>query len=97
MDRGTILSGLAASGIDTAPQGLAELAAELDIPTADLLVVAGHPVPADFLPPQRDAKVMKQFAYRVSYCDHTQLTALTPYQRPAETALIVASEYPDLS
>lgn len=68
MERTTILSSLAASGTDTAPQRLTELAAELDIPAADLLVVAGKPVPAKLLPPKRDAGVMRQFAYRVSYC-----------------------------
>lgn len=76
MERAIILSSLAASGTDTAPQRLTELAAELDIPAADLLVVAGHPVPAELLPPERDAGVMRQFAYRVSHCDHSQLATL---------------------
>ncbi|MFD4974265.1 hypothetical protein [Streptomyces sp. NPDC058424] len=81
MERAIILSSLAARGADTAPQQLTELAAELDIPAADLLVVAGHPVPAELLPPERDAKVMRQFAYRVSYCDHSQLAALENFVR----------------
>lgn len=81
MERATILSSLAASGTDTAPQRLTELAAELDIPAADLLVVAGHPVPAELLPPERDAGVMRQFAYRVSHCDHSQLAALEAFVR----------------
>jgi hypothetical protein len=71
MERADILSNLAASGTDTAPERLTELATELDIPAADLLVVAGHPMPAELLPPERDAKVMKQFAYRVSHCNHS--------------------------
>lgn len=81
MERAIVLSSLAASGTDTAAQRLTELAAELDIPAADLLVVAGHPVPAELLPPERDARVMRQFAYRVSYCDHSQLAALEAFVR----------------
>ncbi|MFE2521915.1 hypothetical protein [Streptomyces mirabilis] len=79
MERATILSRLAASGTDTAPHRRTEFAAELDIPAADLLVVAGHSVPAELLPPERDAKVMKQFAHRVSHCDHSQLAALEDF------------------
>ncbi|WP_327267102.1 hypothetical protein OG444_39925 (plasmid) [Streptomyces sp. NBC_01232] len=81
MERATILSSLAASGTETTPQRLTELAAVLDIPAADLLVVAGQPVPAKLLPPERDAGVMRQFAYRVSYCDHSQLAALEAFVR----------------
>lgn len=81
MERAIILSSLAASGTGTAPQRLTELAAELDIPAADLLVVAGHPVPAELLPPERDARVMRQFAYRVSYCNHSRLAALEAFVR----------------
>jgi hypothetical protein len=72
---------LAASGTDTASERLAELAAELDIPAADILVVAGHPVPTGLLPPERDAKVMRQLAYRVSHCNHSQLAALEDFVR----------------
>jgi hypothetical protein len=81
MERATILRSLVASGTDTAPRRLVELAAELGIPAADLLVVAGHPVPAELLPPERDADVMRQFAYRVSHCDHAQLAALEAFVR----------------
>ncbi|MFF1839904.1 hypothetical protein ACFVXE_37980 [Streptomyces sp. NPDC058231] len=81
MERATMLSSLAARGTDTAPQRLTELAAELDIPAADLLVVAGHRVPAELLPPERDARAMRQFAYRVSHCDHSQLAALETFVR----------------
>ncbi|WP_329026137.1 hypothetical protein [Streptomyces sp. NBC_00690] len=81
MERATILSSIAASGTDTAPQRLIELAAELDIPAADLLVVAGHPVPAELLPPERDTTAMRQFAYRVSHCDHSQLAVLEAFVR----------------
>ncbi|MFI6284438.1 hypothetical protein ACIBCM_06720 [Streptomyces sp. NPDC051018] len=81
MKRADILRSLAVSGRDTAPRRLTQLAAELGIPAADLLVVAGHPVPAELLPPERDARVMKQFAYRVSHCDHPQLAALEAFVR----------------
>ncbi|MFK0238604.1 hypothetical protein [Streptomyces vinaceus] len=81
MERADILSSLAASGADTAPEVLTDLAAEFDIPAADLLVIAGHPVPAELLPPQRDAAIMKQFAYRVSHCDHAQLALLADFVR----------------
>lgn len=50
MERAIVLSSLAASGTDTAAQRLTELAAELDIPAADLLVVAGHPVRRNSFP-----------------------------------------------
>lgn len=76
-----MMSSLVASGNDTPSQQVAELAAELGLPAADLLVVAGHPVPAQLLPPERDARVMRQFAYRVSYCDHAQLAALEAFVR----------------
>ncbi|MEV6734087.1 hypothetical protein [Streptomyces sp. NPDC051364] len=66
MERADILSKLIASRTRTAPEVLSELAAEFGIPPADLLVIAGHPVSAELLPPERDAAVMKQFAYRAS-------------------------------
>ncbi|MFF0296010.1 hypothetical protein ACFYST_20765 [Kitasatospora sp. NPDC004614] len=81
MERATILSSLAASGTDTSQQRLTELAAELGLPLADLYAVAGHPVPPELLPPQRDAKVLYQFSYRVSHCDHAQLVALEAFVR----------------
>ncbi len=81
MERAIILSSLAASGTDFNLQRLTELAAELGIPAADLLVVAGHPVPAELLPPKRDARVVRQFAYHVSYCDHLRLAALEAFVR----------------
>ncbi|MFI6929587.1 hypothetical protein [Streptomyces sp. NPDC050287] len=81
MERAIILGSLAARRTETAPQRLIGLAAELDIPAADLLVVAGHPVPAELLPPDRDARVMGRFAYCVSYCDHLQLAALEAFVR----------------
>lgn len=50
MERTNVLSNLAANGSDTAPDVIAELAFEFDIPTADLLVIAGHPVPTELFP-----------------------------------------------
>ncbi|MCG6500038.1 hypothetical protein [Kitasatospora sp. A2-31] len=90
MERADTLSKLAASGSDTTPQRLTELAAELDMPVADLLVVAGRPVPAELLPPERDAKVMRQFAYRVSHCDHLQLASLEGFVRSLPCAAVQA-------
>ncbi len=81
MERHAVLSSLAARGTGTAPQRVTELALELDIPAADLLVVAGHPVPAELLPPKRDAAVLREFAYRVSHCDHSRLAALEVFAR----------------
>ncbi|MER7681521.1 hypothetical protein [Streptomyces sp. NPDC096934] len=81
MERAIILSELAASGADATPQRLTELATELDIPAADLFVVAGHPVPTELLPPERGARIMAQFAYRASHCDHSQLAALEAFVR----------------
>ncbi|WP_327411512.1 hypothetical protein [Streptomyces sp. NBC_01233] len=81
MGRADLLSNLAASGTDTTPETLAELATELDVPPADLLVIAGHPVPAELLPPKRDATITEQFAYRVSHCDHAQLASLEDFVR----------------
>jgi hypothetical protein len=68
-------------GTDTDPARCAELAPTLGMLVSDLLVVAGHPVPADLLPPERDARVMKEFAYRASFCDHAQLAALVDFIR----------------
>ena len=48
---------------------------------SDLLVVAGHPVPVDLLPPERDAGVMEEFAYRATFCDHAQMAALADFIR----------------
>ncbi|WP_055585284.1 hypothetical protein [Peterkaempfera griseoplana] len=81
MERATILGRLASGAGETALPRLTALAAELDLPLADLLVVARHPVPADLLPPERDLAVMKQFAHRVSHCDHLQLAALEDFAR----------------
>ncbi|WP_042435964.1 hypothetical protein [Streptacidiphilus anmyonensis] len=81
MERATTLGSLATRGEAVAPQRLAELAAEFDIPVADLLVVAGHPVPEELLPPERDGKAVRAFAYRVSHCGHAQLTVLDDYVR----------------
>lgn len=79
MERAEILRDLAARGADTDPARCAELAARLGMLVSDLLVIAGHPVPADLVPPERDARVMKEFAYRASFCDHAQLAALADF------------------
>ncbi|MFE7462796.1 hypothetical protein ACFU6R_01650 [Streptomyces sp. NPDC057499] len=79
MDRTTALRRLATTATGAAPQRAAELAVELGIPAADLLVVAGHPVPAELLPPGRDAEVMRRFAYAASHCDHARLAELRSF------------------
>lgn len=81
MERTDILGTLVASGTGTTPEALAELAVEFDIPLADLLVIAGHPVPAELLPPKRDAALMKRFAHHVSHCDHARLASLEGFVR----------------
>ncbi|WP_326586303.1 hypothetical protein [Streptomyces sp. NBC_01294] len=81
MERAHLLSNLAANGTDITEQRLTQLATELDLPAADLLVIAGHPVPAELLPPERDAEVMRQFAYSASHCDHAQLAPLEGFVR----------------
>lgn len=79
--RTDILRSLVNHGTDTTPPRCAEIAADLDLLTSDALTSAGHPVPTELLPPQRDARVMKGFAYRVSHCNHAQMAALTDFIR----------------
>jgi hypothetical protein len=67
--------------VDTDPARCTELAVSLGMLVSDLLVVAGHPVPADLLPPKRDARVIKEFAYRTANCDHAQIAALVEFIR----------------
>ncbi|MFC9269752.1 hypothetical protein ACFTXJ_18505 [Streptomyces zhihengii] len=96
MERADILGGIAASGTDTTARRVTERAAELDIPVADLLAVAGHPVPADLLPPERDAEAVRAFAYRASHCDHPQLAALEAFVRslPRDAAAETGTRLP---
>jgi hypothetical protein len=61
MERAQLLRDLAARGADTDPARCAALAASLGMLVSDLLVIAGHPVPADLRPPERDARVMREF------------------------------------
>jgi hypothetical protein len=74
-----------ARGSKTDPVRCAEIAA-VGLLISDVLTIAGHPVPAEFLPPQRDAGVMRDFAYRVSYCDHAQIAALMDFIRTLPAA-----------
>lgn len=88
MERSEILRDLAEHGTGTDPERCTQIAAELGLLTSDALAIAGQPVPARLLPPQRDARVMKEFAYRTSYCNHTQMAALIDFirTRPATPA-----------
>jgi len=70
-----------ARGPDIDPARCAQIAVDLGLLVSDVLTIAGHPVPVQFLPPQRDAQVMKEFAYRVSHCNHGQMAALTEFIR----------------
>ncbi|WP_027341424.1 hypothetical protein [Hamadaea tsunoensis] len=63
-----------------------ELAGTLDMLTSDLLMIAGHPVPAELLPPERDRQVVREFAYRVTFCDHSQMAALKAFIHTLPTA-----------
>ena len=81
MERADLLRDLAARGADTDLARCAELAARLGMLVPDLLVVAGHRVPADLAPPERDARVTKEFAYRASFCDHARMAALVDFIR----------------
>jgi hypothetical protein len=83
MERADLLRDLAAHGADTDPARCAELAASLGMLVSDLLVIAGHPVPADLLPPERDARVTREFGYRAASCDHAQMAALVDFIRRA--------------
>ncbi|MEU4238224.1 hypothetical protein [Actinoplanes sp. NPDC026619] len=79
MTRAGILRDLLDNGRDHDAPRLAELARVLGLPVADVLVVGGHPVPGQLLPPDREKKVLREFTYRVTYCDHPQLAALCAF------------------
>jgi hypothetical protein len=79
MTRTGVLRDLLDNGRGWDTPRLEELAAELGLPVADVLVVAGHPVPRRLLPPDRDKDVMRAFSYRVTCCNHPQLTALREF------------------
>lgn len=88
MTRTDVLRDLVANGQNYGPARLYELAAELELLASDLFVIAGQPVPAHLLPPARDPEVVREFTYRVTYCNHEQLAALK------EFILSLASESP---
>ncbi|MEU7867119.1 hypothetical protein [Dactylosporangium sp. NPDC049140] len=79
MTRTEVLRDLLSYGRDYDTPRLEELAAELGLPVADVLVVAGHPVPGRLLPPDRDREVMEAFTYCVTYCNHPQLASLREF------------------
>jgi hypothetical protein len=86
VDRADILRDLVAHGTETNPERCAQIAADLGLLTSDVLTIAGHPVPAQLLPPQRDTRVIKEFAYRASYCNHAQMAALIDFIRTLPAA-----------
>jgi hypothetical protein len=79
MTRAEVLCDLMGNGRHYETSRLAQLAAELRLPVADVLVVAGHPVPGDLLPPDRDKEIMREFVYRVTFCKHPQLAVLRDF------------------
>ncbi|MEU8800572.1 hypothetical protein [Spirillospora sp. NPDC048819] len=79
MARAEVLRDLVARGRQFDAARLHSLADELNLPISDVFVIAGHPVPAHLLPPARDREVMREFAYRVTYCDHALLASLTDF------------------
>lgn len=79
MARAQVLRRLLENGRDCDIPRLQRYATELGLPLADVLVVAGHPVPGSLLPPDRDKNVMRAFVYRVTFCNHPQLAALREY------------------
>ncbi|MEV4411381.1 hypothetical protein [Catellatospora sp. NPDC049609] len=79
MTRTELLRDLLANGAGHDRPRLEGLAVQLGLPLADVLVVAGHAVPGELLPPERDSDVVGEFVYRVTYCGHPQLAALTGF------------------
>lgn len=81
MTRVDTLRALVTDGRAVPPDRLLALAAELELHPADVLVVAGHPVPAELLPPKRDLVVLRDFAGQVAGSAHADLVTLTDYVR----------------
>ncbi|MFJ8104819.1 hypothetical protein [Streptomyces sp. NPDC096132] len=79
MRRAEVLRELVAQGRSHSPERIHELAADLGLLAADLFVIAGRPVPAHLLPPARDAEVLREFTYRVTFCGHAQLASLQEF------------------
>ncbi|MEU5993849.1 hypothetical protein ABZ806_33170 [Spirillospora sp. NPDC047418] len=96
MTRAEVLRDLVARGRQFDAARLHALAEELSLPASDIFVIAGHSVPAHLLPPDRDRKVMREFAYRVTYCDHAQLASLKDFVSSlASTSPAPAAEIPE--
>lgn len=81
MKRTDVLRDLLDHGRNYDTQQLEQFAAALGLPVADMLTVAGRPVPGYLLPPDRDQDVVRAFAYRVTFCNHPQLAALCEFLR----------------
>ncbi|RSM84893.1 hypothetical protein DMH04_18675 [Kibdelosporangium aridum] len=93
MTRAEVLQDLLANGTEHSSGTLRRSAAELDLPLADLLVIAGHPVPAHLRPPERDPEAVYAFINRGTYFSHSQLASLKDFvvslaeERPAVEAV----------
>ncbi|WTW98561.1 hypothetical protein OG216_36805 [Streptomycetaceae bacterium NBC_01309] len=79
MTRTDVLQDLASNGRDYSSERLHELAVELDLLVSDVFVVAGRTPPRHLLPPARDPKVLRDFTYRVTYCEHDSLAPLEEF------------------
>lgn len=77
--RAEVLRDLVINGHSYSPDRLNGLAAQLDLPVADMFVIAGHSVPAHLRPPARDLEILREFGYRVMFCDHPQLASLESF------------------
>lgn len=53
---------------------------------SDRLVLERQPVPGRLLPPPRDREIVRRYAYRVTFCDHDQLAALSDFVASLEVA-----------
>lgn len=90
MTRTDVLQDLAGNGRDYRSERLHELAVELDLLVSDVfvfafvfvvvvvVVVAGR-TPPHMVPPTRDPKVLRDFTYRVTYCEHASLAPLEEF------------------
>ena len=94
MTRAEVLRDLVADGHGYGHDRIRELSDELGLLVADLLVIAGQPVPASLLPPARDPEVFDEFTYRVTFCNHAQLAALESFALSLSPARRTASPAP---
>lgn len=81
MQRADLIRDLVVRGTETSADRCRDLAAELGLLVSDVLTIAGHPVPPELLPPDRDARVFKAVALKFCICDHETMPALLDFIR----------------